>query len=129
MDPTLILCMASIVQIGGTQGLKKYMEHRKKVIEQGREDELISSRIKKVSNNIIKTMSRGNTPIREKSIKFDNVYPEKEDDIDNEQNDIIPQSGPDRTAGLVKNKETVPLPISTNLIKPLEFKSDNILYE
>jgi hypothetical protein len=47
-------------------GLNKYLKHRQKIIDDGKQDELISSRIKKYSNDIYIRMSnsRNSTPIK-----------------------------------------------------------------
>jgi hypothetical protein len=64
MEIQMGLVLAEIACVAGRQGLQEYMKHRERLISENREDELISSQIKKYSNNIYNRMtSRDNTPI------------------------------------------------------------------
>jgi hypothetical protein len=67
MEAQIIIIGAEILAIGGREGLKRYLAHRKRKIDEGKEDELISSRIKKFSRDIILRMSkdsRDTTPLK-----------------------------------------------------------------
>ena len=72
-----------------TEGVKAFLKHRKKMIEEGREDELASFKIKKYINNI--NMSRDTTPNRqsESEISLENIYDdEKEEDEEENRKSI-----------------------------------------
>jgi ABC-type oligopeptide transport system ATPase subunit len=77
MEAQIIIIGAEIVAMGGREGLRQYLAHRKNVIEDGREDELISNRVKKYTDSIYKAMSRDNTPL--KKIDENDEIPELKD--------------------------------------------------
>jgi Tat protein secretion system quality control protein TatD with DNase activity len=56
-DPTLILLVGSEILAVGEIGLKKYLTHRRKMIEEGHEDALISSRVKNLPNLFHETVA------------------------------------------------------------------------
>jgi hypothetical protein len=81
------ICLIELSTIIATQGIKSYLQHRERMIEDGREDELTSSRIKKYLNNTIMS-SRDTTPIRQSidtEISLENIY-EDEKEEDEEEN-------------------------------------------
>ncbi len=101
-EGTLMICMIQLTGIVAKQGLDQYLAHRRKQIEEGREDKLISSKIKKS----VVTLQRSMTPeriqrptlARQKRISFnekvlntvvDAVQP-KSEIIDKLQEDLIP---------------------------------------
>lgn len=99
MDATLIICLAQLTAVAGREGAKNYLKHRKKMMEDGRADELVSNRIKKSAGKL--RMSSPLTRLtlqRQKRISFnekvlntvvDAVQP-KSDIIDELQSDLIP---------------------------------------
>lgn len=99
MDATLIICLAQLTAVAGREGAKSYLKHRKKMIHEGRGDELVSHRIKKISDDI-----RMSSPLKRPSLKrdrrisftknvlntvIDTVQP-KSEIIDQLQEDLIP---------------------------------------
>jgi hypothetical protein len=82
------IVLIELSTIIATQGLKSYLNHRERMIEDGREDELTSVRIKKYINNNIMSSSRDTTPIRQSidtEISLENIY-EDEKEEDEEEN-------------------------------------------
>jgi len=72
-----------------TQGLKSYLNHRERMIEDGREDELTSVRIKKYINNNIMSSSRDITPNRQSidtEISLENIYEDEKEENEDEEN-------------------------------------------
>jgi hypothetical protein len=77
MEGQLIIVMAELMFVAGSQGAQRYLAHRKQLIADGREDELLSSRVKKVATQI-KEMSRHNTPVKERlELELENIYPDE----------------------------------------------------
>jgi hypothetical protein len=91
-EGALMICMIELSGIVAKEGLHQYLEHRKYMFESNRQDELISSKIKSLGNNIYKKMSRSSTPIKEHfeeddiPIDFDNVYNDEKSDEDIDKN-------------------------------------------
>lgn len=99
MDATLIICLAQLTAVAGREGAKNYLKHRKKMIHEGRADELLSNQLKKSAGKL-----RMSSPLtrptlqRQKRISFnekvlntvvDAVQP-KSEIIDQLQEDLIP---------------------------------------
>jgi hypothetical protein len=85
------IVLIELSTIIATEGLKSYLKHRKKMIEQGREDELTSSRIKKYINNI-NMSSRDTTPIRQSidtEISLENIYEDEQEEKEDENRKSI----------------------------------------
>jgi hypothetical protein len=66
------LC-AEIIAVGSIKGLNLYLDHRKKLKDEGHEDALLSSQIKKVGGDIMEGIksrfsSRDNTPMRSRDV-------------------------------------------------------------
>jgi hypothetical protein len=81
------VCLIELSTIIATEGIKSYLKHRKKMIEEGREDELASVKIKKYLNTI-NMSSRGTTPNRQSidtEISLESIY-EDEKEGDEEEN-------------------------------------------
>ena len=90
----LIVCMVELVASVGKEGFHQYFKHRRDMIEQNRGDELVSSRIKKISSNLYNRMSRDNTP--QKKIIKETVHFLDEiigDHIPNETENVIAEVG------------------------------------
>jgi hypothetical protein len=82
------IVLIELSTIIATQGLKSYLQHRERMIEDGREDELTSVKIKKYLNNTIMS-SRDTTPIRQSidtEISLENIYEDKKEENEDEEN-------------------------------------------
>ena len=85
------ICLIELSTIIATQGIKSYLQHRERMIEDGREDELTSSRIKKYLNNTIMS-SRDTTPIRQSidtEISLENIYEDEQEENEEENRKSI----------------------------------------
>ena len=83
------IVLIELSTIIATQGLKSYLNHRERMIEEGREDELTSVRIKKYINNNIMSSSRDITPIRQSidtEISLENIYEDEKEENEDEEN-------------------------------------------
>ncbi len=72
-----------------TEGIKSYLKHRKKMIEEGREDELASFKIKKYLNTLNMSSSRDITPNRQSidtEISLENIYEDEKEENEDEEN-------------------------------------------
>ena len=86
------ICLIELSTIIATQGIKSYLQHRERMIEDGREDELTSSRIKKYLNNTIMSSSRDTTPIRQSidtEISLENIYEDEQEENEEENRKSI----------------------------------------
>ncbi len=82
------ICLIELSTIIATQGLKSYLQHRERMIEDGCEDELTSVKIKKYLNNTIMS-SRDTTPIRQSidtEISLENIYEDEKEENEDEEN-------------------------------------------
>ncbi len=85
------IVLIELSTIIATQGIKSYLQHRERMIEDGREDELTSSRIKKYLNNTIMS-SRDTTPIRQSidtEISLENIYEDEQEENEEENRKSI----------------------------------------
>ena len=85
------IVLIELSTIIATQGIKSYLQHRERMIEDGREDELTSSRIKKYLNNTIMS-SRDTTPIRQSidtEISLENIYEDEKEENEEENRKSI----------------------------------------
>jgi hypothetical protein len=80
------IVLIELSTIIATQGIKSYLQHRERMIGDGREDELTSSRIKKYINTL--NMSRDITPNRqsESEISLENIYEDEKEENEDEEN-------------------------------------------
>jgi hypothetical protein len=86
------IVLIELSTIIATEGLKSYLKHRKKMIEEGREDELTSSRIKKYLNNTIMSSSRDTTPNPQSidtEISLENIYEDEQEENEEENRKSI----------------------------------------
>jgi hypothetical protein len=87
------IVLLELSTIIATQGIKSYLQHRERMIEEGREDELTSVRIKKYLNNtIMSSLSRDTTPIRESidtEISLENIYEDEQEEKEEENRKSI----------------------------------------
>ena len=60
----MVIVLLELTSIVAQQGLKSYLKHRTKMIREKRENEFLGSRIRKISRDIYKSMSRENSPFR-----------------------------------------------------------------
>jgi hypothetical protein len=81
------IVLIELSTIIATEGIKSYLHYRKKMIEDGREDELTTSRIKKYINNNIMSSSRDITPNRQSidtEISLENIYEDEKEQEEKE---------------------------------------------
>jgi len=86
------IVLIELSTIIATEGIKSYLHYRKKMIEEGREDELTSVRIKKYINNSIMSSSRDTTPIRQSidtEISLENIYEDEQEENEEENRKSI----------------------------------------
>jgi hypothetical protein len=79
MEGQLIIVMAELMFVAGSQGAQRYLAHRKRLVADGREDELLSSRVRKVAVQI-KEMSRHTTPVKQREepeLELEAIYPDE----------------------------------------------------
>jgi hypothetical protein len=100
-DGALMICMIEFSGICAKEGLHQYLEHRRKVIADGNEDQLISSRVKKYSQNVYNKMSsRSSTPLQERPqspiVSMEETYKdpdENKSDVDDEDHSLEQEIG------------------------------------
>jgi hypothetical protein len=99
-EGALMICMIEFSGICAKEGLHQYLEHRRKVIADGKEDELISSRVKKYSQNVYNKMSRSSTPLQERPqspiVSMEETYKdpdENKSDVDDEDHSLEQEVG------------------------------------
>ena len=88
MDPQIVIVCAELLYVIGNRGVKEYLQHRKFMIEEGRQDELITYKVKKFSTDVYNKMSsrensRDNTPMR-----LERVYEDEEEEKVDERQSI-----------------------------------------
>jgi hypothetical protein len=86
------IVLIELSTIIATEGIKSYLHHRERMIEEGREDELTSSRIKKYLNNTIMSSSRDTTPNRQSidtEISLENIYEDEQEENEEENRKSI----------------------------------------
>ena len=121
----LIICMVELVSLVGKEGCHQYFKHRRDMIDANREEELISSRIKKISSTLYNSMSRHNTPQKiEMTIhtldemtgdhipdSVEGVIGEVADGIADVYKDDISELGEDVKDNIKKVLENMPVPL------------------
>jgi hypothetical protein len=82
MESLALTLGGEVLLVGG----QAYLQHRQNMINEDKEDDLISSKVKRFSQEIIKSLSREPSSM----LRFDNVYIEEEsdDDIPDEKSKI-----------------------------------------
>lgn len=96
----LMSAMIELTSIVASQGIKKYLAHRRGMIENGKESQLISTKLNKISKEVIRRMSGNSEKILEKleeevlpiledtAIDLEKVY---EEEVEGEE-DVIRKS-------------------------------------
>lgn len=106
-EALLMSCMIELGAIVAKEGIKQYLNHRRQIIEEHREDTLLinPNKIKYISNYIEKMSSRNNTPIKQR-LKDDVIKIVGPDTEKILEDDIIPVLR--RCENIVRN-ETITL--------------------
>ncbi len=85
------IVLIELSTIIATQCIKSYLNHRERMIEDGREDELASFKLKKYINNTTMS-SRDTTPIRQSidtEISLENIYEDEQEENEEENRKSI----------------------------------------
>jgi hypothetical protein len=73
MDAHLIIVLSELLAVVGDEGVQTYLKHRKNMIKNGRENELISYKARKLSDKIINVVRRASSP----ALRYEDAYPQE----------------------------------------------------